>query len=81
VPTESDITWWRREQWVKQGANGEHFEFTEDNRDEGSVYLTDASRGVSLQLDLSRKQVYLLGGQGKRAVFPIVNVSATMRGA
>jgi hypothetical protein len=66
--------------WVKQGANGEHFEFTEDSRDERSVYLTDASRGVSLQLDLSQKQVYLLGTQPKRPVFPIVNVSATVRG-
>jgi hypothetical protein len=65
--------------WVKQGANGEHYEFTEDNRDESSVYLTDASRGVSLQLDLSQKQVYLLGPQQKRPVFPIVNVSATVR--
>jgi len=67
-------------QWVKQGANGEHFEFTEDNRDEWSVYLTDASRGVSLQLDLFQKQVYFLGAQPKRAVFPIVNVSAVRRG-
>jgi hypothetical protein len=69
-----------RAKWVKQGANGEHFEFTEDGRDEWSVYLTDASRGVKLQLDLFQKQVYLLGPQQKRPVFPIVNVSATVRG-
>ena len=69
-----------RAKWVKQGANGEHFEFTEDNRDEWSVYLTDASRGVKLQLDLFQKQVYLLGPQQKRPIFPIVNVSATVRG-
>ena len=65
---------------MKQGANGEHFEFTEDGRDEWSVYLTDASRGVKLQLDLSQKQVYLLGPQQKRPVFPIVNTATASGG-
>ena len=66
-------------QWAKDGSKGEHFEFTEDKRDNSSVYLTDTSRGVKLQLDLSEKQVYELGASAKKAVFPILNASADVK--
>jgi len=66
-------------QWEKQQSDGKTFKFTEDKRDEASVYLTDASRGVSLQLDVSQKKVYLLGASAKKPVFPILNASADIK--
>ncbi len=38
------------------------FEFTEGGRDEWSVYLSDESRGVGLQLDLWTKDIIYSGG-------------------
>jgi hypothetical protein len=53
------------------------FSFAESKRDATSVYLTDASRGVRMQLDLGRKQVFYAEDNGKpRPLYPITGVSA-----
>lgn len=45
-------------QWVEQNRQGQTtFSFRETQRDDWSVYLHDASRNASLQLDLHRKRV------------------------
>ncbi len=45
-------------QWVEQNRQGQTtFSFQETQRDDWSVYLHDASRNASLQLDLHRKRV------------------------
>jgi hypothetical protein len=65
------------DRWVETGANGATFTFVEDNRDEWSVYLSDASRGVRLQLDLGQKQVfYSEGASPKRSLYAITGASA-----
>jgi hypothetical protein len=67
--------------WIEQGNNGKQFQFTEDNRDDSSVYLTDNSRGVQLQLDLSQgKVLYSNGRSPMRPLYPIVNASAVRGG-
>jgi hypothetical protein len=64
-------------QWVEQGNNGKTFGYTEDKRDEWSVYLTDASRGVQIQLDLYQKKVFYADRNSpKRPLYPIVSASA-----
>jgi hypothetical protein len=46
------------QQWVEQNKQGQTtFSFRETQRDDWSVYLYDASRNASLQLDLHRKRV------------------------
>jgi hypothetical protein len=46
------------QQWVEQNRQGQTtFSFQETQRDDWSVYLHDASRNASLQLDLHRKRV------------------------
>ena len=62
--------------WAREVNNGQHFEFTEAGRDEWSVYLNDASRGLKLQLDLREKKVFQLIAAEKKAIFPIVSFSA-----
>ncbi|WP_299814877.1 MliC family protein [uncultured Roseibium sp.] len=65
-------------QWEELNDQGRvAFRFQEQNRDEWSVYLFDASRNVSLQLDLHRKQVlYGIGNQGKTPLYAITNAIA-----
>jgi hypothetical protein len=63
--------------WDETASDGASFNFVEAKRDDGSVYLTDASRGVRIQLDLSRKQVYYAeDGSKQRPLYPITGVSA-----
>lgn len=63
--------------WDESGSDGASFTFAEAKRDDGSVYLTDASRGVKMQLDLRRQQVYYAdGGSKQRPLYPITGVSA-----
>ena len=45
--------------WMETNAEGA-FNFVELARDEWSVYLSDLSRGISVQVDLARKKVVLL---------------------
>jgi membrane-bound inhibitor of C-type lysozyme len=60
-------------QWQETDAQGRvSFHFQEETRDEWSVYLFDASRNVSLQLDLHRGQVlYGVGAEPKRVLYQI----------
>jgi len=47
------------------------------SRDPSLVTLNDASRNVTVILDLSQRKVFLAGGDGsKRPLFPIVDAAA-----
>lgn len=49
------------------------FRFVEQNRDDWSVYLFDASRNVYIQLDLHRKEImYNAGNEPRRPLYRIV---------
>ncbi|PVB62811.1 MliC family protein [Labrenzia sp. 011] len=65
-------------QWEELNDRGRvAFRFQEQNRDEWSVYLFDASRNVSLQLDLHRRQIlYGVGNQAKTPLYAITNAIA-----
>lgn len=64
--------------WEERGSDGGGFQFTEDRRDDWSVYLVDASRGVRLQLDLhTRKVLYSDSGEPRqRPLYDITGSSA-----
>jgi membrane-bound inhibitor of C-type lysozyme len=62
-------------QWDELNDQGRvSFRFREQQRDEWSVYLYDASRNVSLQLDLHRRQIlYAVGNAPKSPIYAITN--------
>ncbi|MEQ1756217.1 MAG: hypothetical protein ABL973_19025 [Micropepsaceae bacterium] len=64
--------------WVEQGNNGATFNFVEESRDDWSVYLSDGSRGVRLQLDLHRRQVFYADASAPdmRPLYAITGMSA-----
>jgi hypothetical protein len=64
--------------WIEEGRNGRTSDLVEYNRDDESVYLSDPSRGVRLQLDLYRNQVFYLDSNGSppRRLYPITDASA-----
>jgi hypothetical protein len=65
------------DRWVETGADGATFDFVEDLRDDWSVHLSDASRAVRVQLDLSKKQIYYSESNSKkRPLYAITGVSA-----
>lgn len=68
--------------WVEQGSDGASFTFDEQNRDAWSVYLSDPSRGVMLQIDLHRKQIYYADATAPqmRPLYGIVGSSAEVNG-
>lgn len=68
--------------WVEQGSNGASFTFDEQNRDEWSVYLSDPSRGVRLQIDLHRKQIFYADATAPqmRPLYQIVGSSSEVNG-
>ena len=63
-----------RKQWTEYSKhNNLTFHFVEQQRDEWSVYLYDASRDVYIQLDLHRKKVgYRRGNETKRDIYNII---------
>jgi len=65
-------------QWEELNNQGRvTFRFREQQRDEWSVYLYDASRNVSLQLDLHRRQIlYAVGNAPKSPLYAITNAIA-----
>lgn len=67
--------------WEERGANGAAFQFAETNRDDWSVYLHDASRGVSLALDAHTRRVMYSdsGAPQPRPLYDITRVSAVGR--
>jgi hypothetical protein len=68
--------------WIEQGSNGASFTFDEQNRDDWSVYLTDPSRGVRLQIDLHRKQIFYADASAPqmRPLYGIVGSSSEVNG-
>ncbi len=58
--------------WVEDGDVRDRFRYAESARDDWSVYLHDASRDVSLQLDLHTRRV--LYGPGLTATTPIYDI-------
>ncbi|MGF1525408.1 MAG: hypothetical protein ACFCBW_01240 [Candidatus Competibacterales bacterium] len=57
----------RGNRWLERNRDGRHH-FVEQNRDEWSVYLMDRSRGVQIQLDLHRKEIFYRHRQEPRRV-------------
>ena len=70
-------------QWVEVNASGAvAFRFDETGRDEWSVYLTDRSRGVSLQIDLhQRKVMYSDKASPPRPLYDVVAARSQPAGA
>jgi hypothetical protein len=71
-------------QWAETGADhGQiRFRFRETGRDDWSVYLNDASRGVNIQLDLHTKKVKFSDRENptQRELYSILNADARMNG-
>ncbi len=66
---------------ISADPNGNNFDFVEVGRDEWSVYLTDESRGVNIQLDLHRKIVRYSDAQSPiRDQFEILDSNNKMNG-
>lgn len=63
--------------WTEDAGVDGHFKWTERARDEWSVYLTDASRGYNLQLDLWTKNVTLSDQSTTLGVLCTVSDSST----
>jgi hypothetical protein len=68
--------------WIEEGHNGATFNLVEYSRDDGSVYLSDVSRGVRLQLDLNRNHVFYWDSNGSppRRLHSITDGSAQVNG-
>ncbi|MGH1352280.1 MAG: hypothetical protein ACRBBN_15935 [Methyloligellaceae bacterium] len=65
--------------WVERNRDGKH-RFTETQRDDWSVYLLDRSRGVRIQLDLHRREIFYSNGSAPRQVlYRITSASAKSR--
>lgn len=64
-------------EWHETGPRGRvHYKFIEKSRDQWSVYLHDASRNVSIQLDLHRKKVFIgLAGAPNTPIYDIVKAT------
>jgi hypothetical protein len=73
----------RQNRWVEQGQGDNSWQannFLELGRDDNSIYLSDASRGVKLQFDLPAKQVFYISSDanvGKQPLYPITRVSTS----
>jgi len=69
--------------WVEvSNSSNARFSFAEENRDDWSVYLVDRSRGVRLQLDLHRGQIFYsdTGNPNRRPLYGITGSSARVDG-
>lgn len=63
--------------WSEIGNNGGGFNFRENNRDDWSVYLFDASRNVNIQLDIHTKTIYYSdANSGRRPLYKITDAKA-----
>lgn len=71
-------------EWVETGVDHQkiNFRFREVNRDDWSVYLNDASRGVDIQLDLHTKKVLYSDRSNpqRRELYSVLDASARMNG-
>lgn len=72
-----------RTNWQEAGANGSKpFNFREVNRDDWSVYLTDDSRKVNIQIDLHTKKI-MYSDAGKptpRELYQVMDPNAKTTG-
>lgn len=66
------------QRWIEFNASGQvAFRFEETGRDDWSVYLTDRSRGVNIQLDLHTKKVmYSDANTPRRVQYDVLVASA-----
>ncbi len=53
--------------WQEHNPSNTVFNFKETQRDDWSVYLLDASRNISIQLDLFKKEIYIYWERPNRA--------------
>lgn len=73
------FTWDGATSWVEGGSDGTpRFQFSEQGRDEWSVYLFDSSRDVKIQLDLHRAKV--LYGQGNSEMRDLYTITGAAAG-
>ncbi|WP_420413522.1 SH3 domain-containing protein [Roseibium sp.] len=65
-------------EWHETGPRGRvRYTFIEKSRDQWSVYLHDASRNVSIQLDLHRRKILIgLASAPNTPIYDIVNMAA-----
>lgn len=62
--------------WVERNRDGVH-RFKETHRDDWSVYLFDASRGIRIQLDLHRREIFFsMNGQPRQILYRISSATA-----
>ena len=67
--------------WVEEPtAAPATFTFVEVQRDDASVYLFDAARGVTLQLDLSRRKVVYSDATNRFDLYDLSAVAAVVKG-
>lgn len=69
--------------WIERSnSGGGSFNFVEQNRDDWSVYLFDQSRGVNLQLDLHRRQIFYSdrNNPNRRPLYQITRSSSAAKG-
>lgn len=65
--------------WAEYNLGGQvTFRFTEQQRDEWSVYLNDSSRNVQIQLDLFRRKISYGTNGGQRS--DLYDITAATRG-
>jgi uncharacterized protein YkwD len=65
------------QRWLERRNDGKTFNFVEVRRDKWSVYLLDPSRGVYLQIDLRKKQIFYSDPTSRRrTIYPIVGAAA-----
>lgn len=63
--------------WVESSTRiTDKFNFTELKRDEGSVYLIDKSRNITIKLDLEDSKIYIdfMNPNGGRAIYDITRI-------
>ncbi len=63
-------------QWIEEASNGSKFNFVEDSRSDRIVNLSDATRGVRLQIDLQQNQILFSDTNNPQFVlYKITNVA------
>ena len=63
--------------WIEESRDGGTFSFVEDSRSERLVNLRDPSRGVILQLDLQRMEIFYSDANNpQRPLYTITSVAA-----
>ncbi|MEM7087196.1 MAG: hypothetical protein AAF489_13495 [Bacteroidota bacterium] len=64
-------------QWIEYAANNNQFKFSETGRDDWSVYMYDASRDISIQLDLYLNKIFIYWDRPERsALYDITKASS-----